>query len=199
MTKNLTVISFYTNTWDYPKYADKLKEQCDNLGLSHKIEKLPDTGDWLNNTKMKPKFILDSLEAIKGPVLWIDVDGSLLRYPKFIVDRIDTMDFMMKLKARGQKRMFHVGTMFFNYTPQCLNFLHDWVNHCESSYASDELHLDNLWKVYKDKIKLRWCDLPIDYFFMLPALTDIPPDNTVICHRASKCKSKMNLRAQKII
>lgn len=199
MTQELTVISFYTNTWDYPKYAEKLREQCDNLGLLHSIKLLPDTGDWLNNTKMKPRFILDTIEVIKGPVLWIDVDGSLLRYPKFIIDRIDKMDFMMKLKSRGQGRTFHVGTMFFNYTEKSLNFLRDWVDQCEKGYASDELHLDNLWNIYLQKTDLRWCDLPEEYFVMLRALTEIPHINTVICHRASKCNNKIALRKQKII
>lgn len=196
---HLTVISFYTNNWEYPAYAEKLRQQCDKFNLKHHIQLLPDTGDWLKNTKLKPQFILDAILQVKGPVLWIDVDGSLLAPPTFILDRMHTMDFMVKLKPNGHKRKFHVGTMFFNNTESSIYFLKDWISECEKSYASDELHLDNLWKRFGDEYTMKWCDIPKEYFVMLKNNTDKPPYDTVICHRESNGTSKRNLKAKRII
>lgn len=160
--KKLTVISFYTDNGEYPAYADRLRTQCDALNLNHLIEKLPDTGDRLTNSKFKPKFISDCISKIKGPILWVDVDNSLLSSPNFILDRMDTMDFMVQLYPEGNKFKFHISVMFFNNTEQSLFFLNDWITECAISPACDELHLDNLWKRYGDEYTMQWCEIPRD-------------------------------------
>ena len=35
------IISFYTDDWTYPQHADRLRGECDRLGLAHHIERRP--------------------------------------------------------------------------------------------------------------------------------------------------------------
>lgn len=191
------IISFYTNTWEYPKYAELMKKSCERLKLEYHIKEMPDTKNWLNNTRIKPKFILDSLKELKKPVLWIDVDGTLRKRPDLL--KGCKYDFAARPKPKGQSRIWHVGTMFFNYTDKCLNFFDAWLNEIEQTRGSDELCLDRVWKRDASKFGLKTMKLPSEYFEMLKNINQVPSSNTVICHRASLCENKLEMKKRKII
>lgn len=192
-----TVISFYTPSWEYSKYAIKLKKNCRRLGLLHHIVEKPDTGNWLENTRIKPRFIYEALQELKRPVLWIDVDGSILRKPDLLKEY--PYDFAARPKPKGHSRIWHVGTMFFNYTEPCLNFLRIWNERIDNGRGSDELNLDILWKQKKDELNLRTGELPPPYFEMLKRLEQPPAAGTIVAHRASKCPNKMEMKRRKQI
>jgi hypothetical protein len=186
-----TIISFYTQNWKYPSYATAMKRDCTRLGLQHHIVERADTRDWLKNTRLKPKFIYETLLELKRPVLWIDVDGSILKVPE-IFKADYPFDFAAKKKSTTSERIWHVGTMYFNYTPSAMDFLKEWNDKIVDEKWSDELSLDLLWKQHKESsTNLRTDELPVQYFKMLNANAPDPNNDTVICHRASKGDSKM--------
>jgi hypothetical protein len=186
-----TVISFYTPDWEYPNYAHKMKDDCDRIGLHHHIVEKPDSKDWLKNTRMKPQFIYETLLELKRPVLWIDVDGSILNLPEIFKGDYP-FDFAAKKKSNLSDRIWHVGTMYFNYTPSALEFLEEWCEKIVDDEWSDELSLDILWKKHSEtKDSLRSSDIPRQYFKILNNHNRQPEWDTVICHRASEGKSKM--------
>jgi hypothetical protein len=78
---NPTVISFFTDNWDYPKHAANLIEDCNRLGLSCVIERRDSTNSYVGNCNIKPFFILEKLEELKSPVVWMDADGTISSWP----------------------------------------------------------------------------------------------------------------------
>jgi len=181
-----TVISFFTNDWEYPEHAKRLKRECGILKLDCLIKERPGAGGYLENTCMKPFFILESLKELKRPVLWVDVDASIYKQPVFCKN-LDA-DFAARPKAAGMSRKWHVGTLWFNYTPKAIAFLEKW---CEMSHRlSDESALQDLWETNPD-IKCK--ELPADYHLLL--INNAKPTlNTVIAHRISDGKSKKEQR-----
>ena len=196
MTENVypTIISFYTNTWKYPEYARDMKMSCDALKLESYIVERASTGDWLGNTRMKPAFIYETIKELKRPVLWIDVDGSIMGRPTLLKAGFP-YDFAVRKTANENPRTWHVGTMYFNYTDACLYFLEEWNRRMKGSRGSDDLILDMMWKENIEQIQnLRIKELPKEYFEMLKRLDYKPSLSTLICHRASLEDSKMAMK-----
>lgn len=186
-----TIVSFYTYNWKYPNYAKKMQIDCDRLGLKHHIVSLPDTGKWIDNTKRKPQFILDTLNELKRPVLWVDVDGTVYKRPEIFDESFD-YDWAAKKKRAGRVRVWHVGTMYFSYNDRVLAFLEEWIKEADKlKNSSDELALDILWKNQSDVVQAAKAgDLPDEYFQMLNPSQPDALRHTVIGHRASEGDSK---------
>ena len=92
-------------------------------------------------------------------------------------------------------RIWHVGTMYFNYTDPAVNFLTFWTGELEKYRGSDEGALDAIWKSNPDIVgTLSVGELPAEYFEMLRGEGAVPSNSTVICHRASKDDSKMEIK-----
>jgi len=186
-----TVISFYTMSWQYPHYAKKMRHDCDRYDIDHHIVELKDTGSWINNTAIKPRFILDTLKELKRRVLWIDVDGTLYKIPELFNSEFD-YDFAAKRKVGAHTdRFWHVGTLYFDYNERTLDFLEAWCELNDSMEGSDELALNELWKANNNSYKdLNYFELPPEYFQMLRADQPDPFNGTVIAHRASTGSNK---------
>ena len=187
-----TVISFYTNNWEYPAYANKLMKSCERLDVGAYIVEVEDTGSWIGNTKRKPQFILDQLTNLKRPVLWIDVDGSLYKRPTLLQEPFE-YDIALRPRPGGHARKWHVGTMYFSYNERAIKFIEQWIYYTEKAGkdGSDDRALEDMWK--GDKLTfddLRVFELPATYFQMLNSNHPTPLLPTVIAHRASEGDSK---------
>lgn len=188
-----TIISFYTNDWEYPSHAQRLKQECNALGLSSIITELPSVG-YLQNCQKKPFFIRDTIHQLKSPVLWIDVDASIYRLPDFFYN-LDA-DVSLKKKLRPHiGREWHVGTMWFNYTSNTLSLLDLWCekvltynSHIQlSGDHSDESAINELY--FNNMFQAKIVDMPLQYFYV-DELTGWSSD-AVIFHRISKGESKL--------
>jgi hypothetical protein len=51
----MLIVSFYTNDWEYPAHAERLRKECDALKLEHHIKEMPSAGGYLQNTCIKPR------------------------------------------------------------------------------------------------------------------------------------------------
>lgn len=175
-----TLISFYTKDWQYPQHAKRLAAECEALGMPCVIEELPSTGSYLKNTCMKPQFILDKLQELKSPVLWVDVDGSIYKCVEMV-----NCDFAARRMSPERNRTWHVGTMCFNYTPNMLKFLERWIEN--TGNLSDESALEKTWQQFGATIDT--VDLPPEYFY-IEQRGKRPPTGTVIMHRISSSAMK---------
>ena len=183
---NPTLISFFTNDWEYPAHAKRLKRECEILKIDYVIKERPSAGGYLENTCMKPFFILECLKELKKPVLWVDVDASIYKTPALLKNL--NADFAAMPKAAGMSRKWHVGTLWFNYTPKAIKFLEKW---CKLSHKlSDESALQDLWENYQD---INCFELPATYHLLL-IHGNKPSHQTVIAHRISDGKSKKEQR-----
>lgn len=176
------IISFYTNDWLYPQHANRLRAECTKLGLEYIIEERPSRGGYIQNSCIKPEFIRDCLR-LGRPVLWIDVDGSICQRPDFFLDGY--YDFQAKRMGPHRKRIWHVGTMYFNPTPATMAFVDAWID--RTGDMTDESSLDQTLKAKDWGLRTR--EVPPEYF-MFCDRHDRPPKGAVIAHRLSKSESK---------
>ena len=184
------IVSFYTKDWQYPEYANKLKNDCIRLKIDYDIQELPSTGDYIRNTSLKPQFILDMLNKHKRPVLWIDCDGSLLKSPDVLID-FDKSDFDFSAKKCPDNyvRQYHVGTLCFNYNRYVINLIETWIDCSFNKQRADDSAFDVAIREFDTPPKVKL--LPDNYFIILKKLTDVPPNRAVIVHRLSQSPSKI--------
>lgn len=176
----MLIVSFYTDDWVYPEHAKRLAGECDRLGLPHRIEKLASTRSYLRNCCLKPAYIQTCLQDAKEPVLWVDVDASILAPPTFFQDD-DPYDFQAKRMGPQRTRTWHVGTMWWNYTPEALVFIERWV--ANTGESTDESALEFTWR---QDHNLRTRDIPAPYFRIMP-----DEAGAVIVHRLSTGEAKL--------
>lgn len=73
-------VSFYT-----PDYADRAANLIQSLkafDLDFEVSARPDTGRWVENCAMKPRFIFEMMERYPGrPIVWTDADSVLRTDP----------------------------------------------------------------------------------------------------------------------
>ena len=180
------IVSFYTNDWEYPAHAERLKRECEALGLEYRVERRDSAGGYIQNTCIKPFFIREMMLSEKRPLLWVDVDGSILKRPIFF-DNLN-LDFAAKHMTNARKRVWHVGTMFFNYTVAALKLLDRWCS--MSGTLTDESALEEAWRGLNN---ISYTDIPANYFEVATGQYR-PTSETVICHRLSKSPSKQQQR-----
>ena len=188
MTSPPLIVSFYTQDWEYPKWADALRSNCEELGLRHHIKEMPTTGDYVKNTSLKSHFIFETLTTFKEPILWIDCDGSLLNRPTLLdFSLVSNYDIAARRHLRPDFRTWGVGTLWFNYTPTAVDFVNEWKTLLGE--GTDEHAFEKAWQVFSNQLKVY--ELPDSYFHLLYKDGDLPAPNAVIVHRLSKSPDKM--------
>jgi len=184
----MTIItSFYTPDWQYPEFARQLTHDCEKLGLEYHIIEKQSNNDYAKNCNIKPFFIKEMLEKFKRPILWMDIDGSIISKPNlFFTDEILNYDIAAN-RGRSNPEKIHVGSIWFNYTSITMAFINDW---CDKVLAGgvDDGQFNSTWKNHKDTIRLY--ELPQNYFVILKSLNSMPPENSYIIHRISKSSLK---------
>lgn len=175
------LISFYTDDWCYPEHAARLTEECKRLGLDHHIERRESAGGYLENTCQKPTFIRECLDRLDRPVLWIDVDGSIINRPDYF--REPGWDFQARKMPPSRPRTWHVGTMY--WAPTALPFVREWE--ARTGDMSDESSLEQTWAELGHTLRAR--DIPETYF-EIPSWRRPMSRGCVIFHRLSDWKGK---------
>ena len=182
----LTVISYYTQDWIYPKYAESLQQDCERLGLNHIIKEMPSSNNYVGNCNIKPNFIRDQLLNLKSPVLWMDVDGSILSLPDILMSS-DLLSYDIAANQPvGNSKRIHVGSIWFNYTNPVLEFINAWVDKVQGSI--DDAAFNGVWAEHKNKLNVLL--LPEKYFFIHKTNKQLIPSDTVIVHRLSNSDLK---------
>lgn len=123
------VISFFTPEWEYPEHARRLQEECKSLSLDYSIEPRDSTNDYKRNTRIKPFFIREMITDLDRPVLWVDVDSSVLAVPTELVlpNQYDMAAVRMRPDNKLQ-RQWQVGVLFFQPNDRTMKFIDQWCN-----------------------------------------------------------------------
>lgn len=136
------IVSFYTNDWKYPQYAERMQQDCADLGLECFIKQLDSQGGWLQNTCLKPQFILDCLKQFKRPVLWLDIDTKIVAKPDILAGF--SQDFAAcKMPANNRKDLY-VSILAFGYNTRTMRFIKQWI--AATGSISDHSSFDETWK-----------------------------------------------------
>ena len=97
-----TIIGFYTEGTAYKEEADKLIATMNKFGLDTRhIESVPNLQNWLKNCRYRTIFIQEKLRELNSPVVWVDVDARILKYPT-LFDNIDA-DLAVHYRWKGHR------------------------------------------------------------------------------------------------
>ena len=101
---------------------------CEEWGIEARIEGRKSQGSWELNCAQKPAFILEKLEQLKKPVLWVDADALFLDRPNW--SEFQECDVAVRINARLSEEVLS-GTVFINYTEEGLAVVRAWVKECQ--------------------------------------------------------------------
>lgn len=129
-----TIVSFFSGALYYHEAAERLRADCDRLGLPHDIVHLekPEGMDWSEICRLKVPFYERMLDKHPEGIFWVDVDTRILRRPAHIMGGgYDFGAFSRNFKNYRDfdpavfARRFHPGFLHFTGTEVCRAF----VNH----------------------------------------------------------------------
>jgi hypothetical protein len=128
--RELTVVSMFT--WEgpngdyYRESAERLGNLCGAMGLNYWVHRVPYRGGWMETIRQKPWVILRVLDAVGGPVLWIDVDDCPAKQPNEVLERLNEgadVAGIFEPDAEAPIKMYFMG---FNCSEAASAFLKRW-------------------------------------------------------------------------
>ena len=178
-----TVISFYTTKSPYEKEVKNLSKSLDDFNINHIIQAIEPRGTWEENAKYKPIFIKEMLQSTETPILWLDADAVVLKYPH-IFDTITT-DVALYYRTTGPCAVRFKGyelitaTMYFNNTSRAEALVDMWLKEQDTTTESsliEQRSLQHIIPTWQAQHKGTITYLPQSYC----RIFDAPEDNTVI-------------------
>lgn len=117
------VISFYTTHTPYATEITRLRRSCQEYGLELYVEGLASTGCWVRNCALKGPFVWRCLQQFSEPLLWLDADAEVVRYPGLFSD--PEFEF-----AAYQPAHLCSGTLYFAQTTGARQLARAWADLC---------------------------------------------------------------------
>jgi len=123
------LISFYSDiegTTYYSDHAKRLIEECKSLDIPYDIRKKESLGSYQLNCLSKPQYILNMMEELNQPVLWMDIDSKLHK----ILDAFDSFDESIDMvfsTANGQISGMKASPLYFGNTSMSKQFIEAWI------------------------------------------------------------------------
>jgi len=124
------VISFYSDvdeTTYYSDHAVRLKKQLDELNVPYDIREKQSLGSYQKNCLSKPNFIYKLLIEKQKPVIWLDIDSSVLK-PLHVFDSFNNNTDMVFAAGCPQITCAKASPVYFSFNTKVLEFLQEWIN-----------------------------------------------------------------------
>lgn len=118
-----TIVAFHTDDDFYTEEATRCRARLEQLELPHDFTSVPKNGNWVENCALKPEFLLDVRQRLRGPLLYIDVDAFVHRNPW---PYLSSYDADMAAYIHSDSELISC-TLFLNDTPATLDLLSEWV------------------------------------------------------------------------
>jgi hypothetical protein len=129
---SFTVVSFFTIGTPYEQEIRGLRDSLEGLGVDHDIRGVPNFGSWEANTRHKPFFIRKMLDEHRGPVVWLDADAVVRKYPHLFTMVMADVGVYYQLTGPTAKRFGGVelvtATMFFSNNDRARSLLDAWIS-----------------------------------------------------------------------
>jgi len=126
---NTLLISFYSDIEGRTYYSDNAKRligECESLGIPHDIQEKETLGTYQLNCLSKPQYILDRLNELNRPLLWMDIDSKIHK-PLVIFDQFDETVDMVVATANGQLSGIKASPLYFGNTEMARELLNVWI------------------------------------------------------------------------
>lgn len=138
----MKVISFFCDVDEKKFYETKSKElsnMCDKLGVEYLILEENFGGNWIDNVRAKPNFLLKMLNTLNHDFVWLDVDCII--HKKFDV-QFDC-DWMIDFRPDGQPHDYvHV----IKNSQTNKDFLLKWIEEIEDKKRGSHTAFMNIYK-----------------------------------------------------
>jgi hypothetical protein len=193
----ITVVSFATDDTFYRACLHRLRLSVVVHDLEYRFEIRRPVGDWKANCAMKARFCLEKLNAIKGPILWLDADAEIIKMSwrganALLVGNPDFAAYIPELLSPTMRfpqvnsRLLS-GTIYFNNTARAKALCEEWVRQCNQH--PDRLDQESLFEAM--------CIVRPEFHNLNPVYVCIPdlmPDVRpfIVHHQASRHKDTQN-------
>ncbi len=133
-----------------PQYRGEVKPFVDaasehvGIGDTIDVNEVEHRGSWRANCGVKPSYILKIIRKHKQPVLWVDIDGrfrATFSIGGWLAQEYDFAIWFIPNHKMLPKNVpgddpnnngLASGTMWFNYTPQGIDWLEAWADYEEN-------------------------------------------------------------------
>ena len=157
--QDYTIISYATKNQKYLDYAKRLNQFFADYNVNnHHICFYEPVSFKMEGCLIKPSFILNELLKRQKPVLCIDVDSIINKYPyeidKFISQNNDfDIGFVF---TPERKNIISNGIHLWNYTNNAIIFLYYWKTLCDNPKLKtlDHHRLINTYYEYQKRINI---------------------------------------------
>ena len=161
MTNNFLIVSFFTINTPYENEADVLINSLDKFDLPFHVEGVSNKGSWLANCAFKPAFCKEMLIKNGVPIIWVDCDAEILKYPKLFHELSDYDIACHRFTRKTGRTELLSGTLYFNNTDASIELL----TKCEMSCNNNPERWDqrSLEEVVVGSKSIKVFDLPQSY------------------------------------
>ena len=204
LSQDVLFISFYTFDGKYPELAKKLTKSLNKFDLKSHILKLQNSfKTWEEGTHFKSKFILQCLLKFRKPVVWMDIDTEIWRYPEllfgdhdfaiynWLADKNHHLDGKIIFDPKTKLLLCSGGVQKYAYTAPAIHILINWIGKIEEiknkkvgddpildqAFNEGKFDLKTLWlpKTYNrmENHSIHWSKIPVDQIFINHSYT--PP------------------------
>lgn len=124
------VVSFYTKDTPYEQEVVHLRNSCERFQLEYCIEGVPSTGSWELNCAFKPLFLLQKLQELRRPLLWVDADAVFVQQPSWLDAFSRDLAVRMYDCPDDHPSRIVSATLFVNATEAAINVIQLWAKEC---------------------------------------------------------------------
>jgi hypothetical protein len=121
--KDFYVVSYFTN--GYEEDISTLVHSLQKHYIPYSIEKVEDKGSWIANANFKPTYLLEMMQRLKAPLIWIDADAEIKKYPMLF--HLLDCDLGAHYRKRGEYIELLTGTLFLNYSKSMYEVVKEWA------------------------------------------------------------------------
>ena len=159
---NTVLISFYSDIEDKTYYSDnanRIIKECESLSIPYHIKEKESLGTYQLNCLSKPQFILDTMEELNRPVLWMDIDSKLHKSLD-IFDHFEGTDLGLST-SNGNLSGMKASPIYFGNTDKTKEFIGAWIKATKDIVENsvgvfDHEPLFGLVSMFANKIDIKW-------------------------------------------
>ena len=168
------LVSFFADVDDKPYYSDHAKrfiKNCRDLGIPSIVRELQSKGNYRLNCLSKPRFIMQMMQEINSPFVWMDIDSIIHKPLNVFDDLVASCDIAFAFpkvptKEDNSMSLPKASPIFVNNTAAGKEFVYKWVSAADQILKSDIPVFDHeiLVKVFLSELKkTRLGCLPMGY------------------------------------
>ena len=191
------VVSFYTKDTPYEQEVQNLLASLERWGIDYDVRGLRAGANWHVNCLMKAAFCRDRIAEHARPIIWLDADAVVERYPRLCWELDQHFDFAICPTGPRGEHKFLAGTLWFNQSEASRRLLATWVQACEKprhqwsreeQNTPDQVFLHAAWRrmhAEPSSHPLRTFWLPQSYCAIFDKLALVPEPPVIIHYQAS--------------